>query len=92
VQPVHVIGGAQAEEFMMERTESAHSVVKDDFEPKSESRLWESERGDICFPSWSSTVGIMIVLILLLILTVHCRTCILGEKRVVRTTLRLDKL
>lgn len=42
------MGDPHAEEFMMERTESAHSVVKDDFDPKRESKLWESESGEIC--------------------------------------------
>lgn len=93
---MHALGEPQVE-FMIERTESAHSVVKEDFDPRRESRLWESESGDICFPSWSSTVGIMIVLILvhyqLFAYIPHCTSpnAHLGEKHVVRTTLQLDE-
>lgn len=65
MQPLHdVVLGEPQEEFMMERTESAHSVVKDDFDPRSESRLWDSDSGDDCFPSPSSSLGIIIVLII----------------------------
>lgn len=49
-----VLGNTESADPMIIRTESAHLGVKDDLEPRRESRFSESERSSTCSPSSSS--------------------------------------